>query len=127
MQVLCKLSNTVSDVRCKVCGQGFLVYWARTSRKEQEETRRHVIEALAKQHDDSSSSEHVHPRAGLVRGRLFLRCSPLGRGTKLVRLDRRRRPAKPDPFVFPPRPLDRRGILLPTSASIANPPHLRKG
>ena len=66
MQVLCKLSNTVSDVRCKVCGQGFLVYWARTSRKEQEETRRHVIEALAKQHDDSSSSEHVHPRTGFT-------------------------------------------------------------
>ena len=65
MQVLCKLSNTVSDVRCKVCGQGFLVYWARTSRTEQELTRRHVIEALANQHANSQS-EHVHPCTGFT-------------------------------------------------------------
>jgi len=64
MQVLCKVSNTVSDVRCKVCGQGFLVYWSRTSRTEQEATRRQVIQALAEQHSASSSTEHVHPRTG---------------------------------------------------------------
>lgn len=63
MQVLCKISNTVSDVRCKVCGQGFLVYWSRTSRTEQEITRQHVVEALAKQHG-SSHAAHVHPRTG---------------------------------------------------------------
>jgi hypothetical protein len=63
MQVLCKISNSVSDVRCKVCGQGFLVYWSRTSQAEREATRRHVIEALASQHT-SSDSENVHPRTG---------------------------------------------------------------
>jgi len=63
MQVLCKISDTVSDVRCKVCGQGFLVYWSRTSRAEQDATREHVIDALAKQHA-VSQSEHVHPRTG---------------------------------------------------------------
>ena len=63
MQVLCKTSNTVSDVRCQVCGQGFLVFWARSSRKEQEETRQHVIEALAQQHATSASAD-VHPRTG---------------------------------------------------------------
>jgi hypothetical protein len=63
MQVLCKLSNTVSDVRCKVCGQGFLVYWSRTSRAEQNETRRHVIEAL-ELHHTSSQTENAHPRTG---------------------------------------------------------------
>jgi hypothetical protein len=63
MQVLCKLSNTVSDVRCKVCGQGFLVYWSRTSREEQEATRRQVIEALAAHHGTSESAD-AHPRAG---------------------------------------------------------------
>jgi hypothetical protein len=63
MQVLCKTSNTVSDVRCKVCGQGFLVYWSRSSRTEQEATRRHVIEALAKQHT-SSSNANAHPKTG---------------------------------------------------------------
>ncbi len=63
MQVLCKISNSVSDVRCKVCGQGFLVYWSRTSQMERESTRRHVIEALARQHTDASS-EYVHPHIG---------------------------------------------------------------
>jgi len=63
MQVLCKISNTVSDVRCKVCGQGFLVYWSRTSHSEQEATRLKVIDALAKHHA-GSNSEHVHPRTG---------------------------------------------------------------
>ena len=63
MQVLCKISDTVSDVRCRVCGQGFLVYWSRTSKTEQEVTRRHVAEALANQHGTSTSG-HVHPRTG---------------------------------------------------------------
>ena len=63
MQVLCKISNTVSDVRCKVCGQGFLVYWSRTSKIEQDATRRQVVEALAQQHT-SSDSPQVHPRTG---------------------------------------------------------------
>ncbi len=60
MQVLCKVSDTVSDVRCKVCGQGFLVYWFRTSKTEREVTRRHVAEALANQHANSNSGD-VHP------------------------------------------------------------------
>lgn len=63
MQVLCKLSNTVSDVRCKVCGQGFLVYWSRSSRPEQEATRRQVVEALERHHSTTSSSQ-AHPRTG---------------------------------------------------------------
>jgi hypothetical protein len=63
MQVLCKLSHTASDVRCRVCGQGFLVYWSRNSRAEQAASRGMVIEALAAQHA-SSHSEHVHPRTG---------------------------------------------------------------
>ena len=65
MQVLCKLSNTVSDVRCKVCGQGFLVYWSRTSPTEQEATRSQVIEALG-QHHTSSDGEDAHPRSGFT-------------------------------------------------------------
>ena len=65
MQVLCKISNTVSDVRCKVCGQGFLVYWSRTTRTEREATRQHVVEALAQQHA-ASPTEHAHPRTGFT-------------------------------------------------------------
>jgi hypothetical protein len=63
MQVLCKISNSVNDVRCKVCGQGFLVYWSRSSQAERDATRRQVIEALANQHSSSNSTQ-VHPRTG---------------------------------------------------------------
>lgn len=50
-EVMCKLSNEGSDVRCPVCGQGFLVYWARFSRAEQLESRRHIQQELRTQHD----------------------------------------------------------------------------
>jgi hypothetical protein len=63
MQVLCRISHTESDVRCTVCGQGFLVYWSRTSSTERDTTRRLVVEALARQHH-SSATESVHPRTG---------------------------------------------------------------
>jgi hypothetical protein len=63
MQVLCKISNTVSDVRCRICGQGFLVYWSGTSKAEQEATRRNVIDALA-EHHTSSNMQHAHPGTG---------------------------------------------------------------
>ena len=66
MQVLCKLSNTASDVRCSICGQGFLVYWTRTSKSEQDATRSKIVEALAAQHEGASSTEHVHPRTGFT-------------------------------------------------------------
>jgi len=49
MQVLCKASNTASDVRCNVCGQGFLVYWTRSSLRE---------------HHRQSDAPHAHPRMG---------------------------------------------------------------
>ena len=72
MQVLCKISNTVSDVRCKVCGQGFLVYWSRTSQTERDATRRQVIEALAEQHalveQRACAPAHRLQHSGLERG-----------------------------------------------------------
>jgi hypothetical protein len=63
MQVLCKLSHTVSDVHCKICGQGFLVYWSRPAHAEQETARRQVVEALERHHTTTSSAQ-AHPRTG---------------------------------------------------------------
>jgi hypothetical protein len=61
MQVLCERSNTGNDVRCNVCGQGFLVYWERSSRAEREQARRDVIQALADHHEDLTTGHHSHP------------------------------------------------------------------
>ena len=63
MQILCKISNAQGEVRCRVCGQGFLIFWARTSRTEREAARQRIVEALAAHHADSDSDQ-VHPRTG---------------------------------------------------------------
>ena len=62
MQVLCKASNTASDVRCNVCGQGFVVYWERTNHTEREKTREKVLHALREQHENAANSAEAHPQ-----------------------------------------------------------------
>jgi hypothetical protein len=63
MQVLCKASNSASDIRCNVCGQGFLVYWTRTSLAERGAARDGILKALRGHHEGSSDAS-AHPTAG---------------------------------------------------------------
>jgi hypothetical protein len=63
MQVLCKASNSASDIRCNICGQGFLVYWTRTSPVERAAAREGILKALRAHHDGSDAAS-VHPTAG---------------------------------------------------------------
>jgi len=63
MQVLCKASNSASDIRCNVCGQGFLVYWTRTSTAERGVARVGILQAL-RGHHGSSSDASAHPTVG---------------------------------------------------------------
>jgi hypothetical protein len=75
-QVLCTLSNEGSDVRCHICGQGFIVYWSRFSRAEQAETRRVIREYLSSHHNTdfaggdanhSNGDAHAcHPSTGFT-------------------------------------------------------------
>ncbi len=46
MQMLCKVSAGFSDVRCPVCGQGFLVYWTRQREIPRAEQRQALQTAL---------------------------------------------------------------------------------
>lgn len=62
MQMLCKVSNVFSDVRCPVCGQGFLVYWTRLQAKQRGEQRQTLIEGLRLQHSTVASAD-AHPAA----------------------------------------------------------------
>ena len=50
MQVLCKASNTASDIRCNICGQGFLVYFTRTSMHERAQRRGEILQTLRDHH-----------------------------------------------------------------------------
>ena len=58
----------MSDIRCKVCGQGFLVYWARTTRSERDAMRSQVAAALEGHHRNAAiggmPTHHAHPRGG---------------------------------------------------------------
>jgi hypothetical protein len=60
MQVLCKFSDNSPDVQCPVCGQGFLLYWERSSRDQQEDTRQSIQQALRDHHVDNTATE-AHP------------------------------------------------------------------
>lgn len=62
MQMLCKVSNVFSDVRCPVCGQGFLVYWTRLQAKQRGEQRAALVDGLRLQHGTVSSAD-AHPAA----------------------------------------------------------------
>jgi hypothetical protein len=60
MQVLCKISDSASDVHCEICGQGFRVFWSRTAREEQQEALNKVRKALAAHHTGSTQA-NSHP------------------------------------------------------------------
>jgi hypothetical protein len=63
MQVLCKASSSASDVVCGVCGQGFLVYWSRSSAEERAVSGAEIQQTLREQHS-CSDAPNVHPREG---------------------------------------------------------------
>ncbi len=65
MQMLCKVSAGFSDVRCPVCGQGFLVYWTRQREVTRAEQRGALQTALRALHTglDGTSGADIHPPA----------------------------------------------------------------
>lgn len=63
--VHCTLSHAGSDVRCAVCGQGFLVFWSRLSRAEKTACRRVIQDHLRNHHvtvNDTHGGRRIHPR-----------------------------------------------------------------
>jgi hypothetical protein len=63
MQVLCKASDTAGDIRCKICGQGFVLYFTRSNEKQQAEARYEIQLALRDQHLATDAPE-AHPQTG---------------------------------------------------------------
>ena len=63
MQMLCKVSNVFSDVRCPVCGQGFLVYWTRVAATSREQQRQFLLTGLRAHHEGAATSSDVHAPA----------------------------------------------------------------
>lgn len=61
MQVLLRKSDDRQDIECAVCGQGFRLYWERTSQAEQDMMRPMLLDELRKQHRGGDDSIAAHP------------------------------------------------------------------
>lgn len=53
MPIACRPSNLSSDIRCTVCGQGFLLYGDRRMSQERVAVRESVQQMLRRQHENS--------------------------------------------------------------------------
>ena len=62
MQVLCTRSNSLSDIHCPFCGQGFRLYWERSSRQEQEQALGEILQTLSEHHASIPTTD-AHPTA----------------------------------------------------------------
>jgi hypothetical protein len=65
MQVLCKSTIGSGEVKCCVCGQGFVMFWERQSRAERAEAIREIQAAL-RGHHSKVASPQAHPRSGFL-------------------------------------------------------------
>ena len=61
MSVTCLLSNTANDLRCPVCGQGFLVFAERATATVREQVKRRVQRAMRNHHAGALGALDVHP------------------------------------------------------------------
>ena len=61
MQVLLRRSEFRQDLQCNVCGQGFRLYWERTSPAERDTMRAIIQGELIRHHDDKINSIDAHP------------------------------------------------------------------
>jgi hypothetical protein len=67
MNVRCEASNAGSDIRCKVCGHGFLLHWASESPEHPQSVedesilRAEVHRELRRQHTRSTDHPGAHP------------------------------------------------------------------
>jgi len=65
MRLRCEASNAGSDIRCSVCGQGFLTHWSSESPESPEEQallRAQLLRELRHQHAVSTDHPAAHPR-----------------------------------------------------------------
>ena len=65
MQVLCKSTNGNAEVKCCVCGQGFVLFWERQSRTQRAETLQEIQKTLRGHHQEQADPQ-VHPQSGFL-------------------------------------------------------------
>jgi hypothetical protein len=65
MQVLCKSTNGNAEIKCCVCGQGFVMFWERQTHSERLAAMREIQQTLRKQHHHQEGRE-AHPASGFL-------------------------------------------------------------
>lgn len=65
MQVLCKSTDGNAEIRCCVCGQGFVLFWERQSRSERTDCLNEIQKVLRGHHHDEAGPD-AHPHAGFL-------------------------------------------------------------
>jgi hypothetical protein len=65
MQVLCKSTNEQGDIRCKICGQAFSLYYTRTNAKERLAIHHELQLSFRDQHL-GTDERHAHPENGFT-------------------------------------------------------------
>ena len=65
MQVFCRRTSGNAECHCGICGQGFVIFWERQSRRERMESL-HEIQSELRKHHRNSSCREVHPREGFM-------------------------------------------------------------
>ena len=65
MQVLCKSSEQNIETHCSVCGQGFTLYWERTSSMDKEQALAEIEVTLRNNHLNADGAL-AHPDRGFL-------------------------------------------------------------
>lgn len=65
MQVFCKSTSGNAEVRCCVCGQGFVLFWERQSHSERRQVLHEIQKTLRGHHQDKAGPE-AHPQHGFM-------------------------------------------------------------
>jgi hypothetical protein len=61
MQVLCTSANGNAETYCCICGQGFVMFWERQSRRERAAAIREIQDSLRQHHRDNRKRD-AHPQ-----------------------------------------------------------------
>ena len=65
MQVFCKSTNGNAELRCCVCGQGFVLFWDRQPLRQRTTVMSEIQETLRRQHRAADGTA-AHPQGGFL-------------------------------------------------------------
>jgi hypothetical protein len=65
VKVFCRSTNGNAEIRCGICGQGFVLFWERHPRTERIMIHREIQETLRRHHRAAPGRE-AHPRGGFL-------------------------------------------------------------